>query len=91
MCGVGIMNIMLVSVTERTREIGLRKAVGAKRGHILSQFMLEASIMGALGGALGVAAGWGVSRIIPRLNIGGQNIPTQLQLPQSCLPWALPC
>ncbi len=76
--GVGIMNIMLVSVTERTREVGLRKAVGAKRSHILNQFLLEASIMSAIGGALGVAAGWGVSRIIPNLDIAGQKIPTSM-------------
>ncbi len=76
--GVGIMNIMLVSVTERTREVGLRKAVGAKRSHILNQFLLEASIMSAIGGALGVAAGWGVSRVIPSLDIAGQKIPTSM-------------
>ena len=78
--GIGIMNIMLVSVTERTREIGLRKAVGAKRNHILSQFLLEASVLSIIGGGLGVAAGWGVSRIIPRLDIAGQTIPTELQI-----------
>ncbi|MSP12952.1 MAG: FtsX-like permease family protein [Chloroflexi bacterium] len=62
--GIGIMNIMLVSVTERTREIGLRKAVGAREQDILIQFIAEALLMSLLGGLIGLGLGWAIATIV---------------------------
>jgi putative ABC transport system permease protein len=70
--GIGIMNIMLVSVTERTREIGIRKALGATRNNILLQFLVEAVVLCIAGGAIGVAAGSGATAIL-RQSFGWQT------------------
>ncbi|MEI6235032.1 MAG: ABC transporter permease [Planctomycetota bacterium] len=75
--GVGIMNIMLVSVTERTREIGLRMAVGARPRDILSQFMIEAVVLSVMGGALGIGLGRLCSYLVRTI----LNWPTEISLP----------
>jgi putative ABC transport system permease protein len=69
--GLGLANIMLVSVTQRTREIGVLKSLGATRREILVQFLLEAMVIVTLGGAIGVAAGWAVTAAVQTLPLLG--------------------
>jgi putative ABC transport system permease protein len=75
--GIGVMNIMLVSVTERTREIGIRKAVGARRSDIIVQFLTEAVVLTALGGIIGLTFGWIISRAAGMIF---PNLPTAVPL-----------
>jgi putative ABC transport system permease protein len=95
--GIGIMNIMLASVTERTREIGIRRALGATRRHIVSQFLVETGVLSAVGAMVGVVIGvslsvsipWLTRSLLPNLPVIGQHFSTEINLPTALTPWSI--
>ncbi len=87
--GIGIMNIMLVSVTERTREIGLRKSIGAKRRHIVVQFLTESMALSGIGGVVGVGAGAGLAWLVGA--IMREDMPTQVPIWVAVLGFCFAC
>jgi len=82
--GIGIMNIMLVSVTERTREIGIRMAIGARSSAVRSQFLIESIVLSVTGGLIGIALGIALSLLIPML-LGWQTLISSLAIIGSVL------
>ena len=84
--GIGIMNIMLASVTERTREIGIRRALGATRQNIVTQFIVETGVLSAIGGLVGVLLGVGISLLF---GIAADSLPTDAELATSITSWSI--
>jgi putative ABC transport system permease protein len=94
--GIGIMNIMLATVTERTREIGVRRALGATRKHIVAQFLVETGVLSTAGGIVGVILGIGLAvgldvivPILPSLPIIGPKVPPDVTLPTAISLWSV--
>ena len=94
--GIGIMNIMLANVTERTREIGIRRALGATRRHIIAQFLVETGVLSTAGGLIGVALGLGLTigldvlvPILPDLPVIGPQVPPDVSLPTAISLWSI--
>jgi putative ABC transport system permease protein len=94
--GIGIMNIMLANVTERTREIGIRRALGATRKHIVSQFLVETSVLSCIGGVIGVLLGVGLSvgldvgvPMLGDLPLIGPKMPADAELPTVVTGWSI--
>ncbi|MFN8558925.1 MAG: ABC transporter permease [Dehalococcoidia bacterium] len=87
--GIGIMNIMIISIAERTREIGIRKAVGARRHDIMLQFLMEAVVVSVSGGVLGILGGVVMSRLIARFEIEGEPFRAVVTMPAAAVAFSI--